>query len=169
MITRRQRRQARAMHAGGAQDSDIARVLHVSKQTARRICQEEPVASPNEPVRCRGCGALLAVTPCLACSLNRRPREQRTPSKYVSDREQERLDTPVAQIVGARTANYLEEVGIRTVHQLLLNDRQTLLAIPGFGPKALEEVFRGLARIGFRRGSVATINGQSNHFSAAHN
>ncbi len=48
-----------------------------------------------------------------------------------------------------RTVNCLEEEGIFTVGDLLNCTRERLLAIPNFGGKTLEEVFKALAKLGF--------------------
>ena len=53
-----------------------------------------------------------------------------------------------------RTANWLDEQVISTVADLLKCRRQTLLSIPNFGQKTLDEVFKALERLGFVRAEV---------------
>ena len=53
-----------------------------------------------------------------------------------------------------RTTNCLEERGIFTVRDLLNTTRAELLSISNFGEKTLEEVYRSLEDIGFRRNPV---------------
>jgi DNA-directed RNA polymerase subunit alpha len=50
-----------------------------------------------------------------------------------------------------RTTNCLEQRGIFTVGDLLNCRREDLLKISNFGQKTLEEVYRALEGIGFRR------------------
>ncbi len=65
----------------------------------------------------------------------------------------ERLDMSTAEIgLSVRTTNCLEERGIFTVRDLLNCTRDDLLGISNFGEKTLEEVFKALEGVGFRRG-----------------
>ncbi len=65
---------------------------------------------------------------------------------------QERLELSTAEIgLTVRTTNCLEERGIFTVRDLLNTTRPELLSISNFGEKTLEEVYRALEEIGFRR------------------
>lgn len=64
----------------------------------------------------------------------------------------EKLAMSLAEIgLSVRTTNCLDEQGISTVADLLKQKRQTLLNIPNFGEKTLEEVFKALERLGFLR------------------
>jgi DNA-directed RNA polymerase subunit alpha len=64
----------------------------------------------------------------------------------------EKLDLSTAEIgLTVRTTNCLEERGIFTVCDLLKTTRGELLSISNFGEKTLEEVYRALADIGFKR------------------
>lgn len=64
----------------------------------------------------------------------------------------EKLDLSTAEIgLMVRTTNCLEERGIFTVRDLLNTTRQELLSINNFGEKTLDEVYRALEKIGFRR------------------
>lgn len=64
----------------------------------------------------------------------------------------EKLSMSLAEIgLSVRTTNCLDEQGISTVADLLKCRRQTLLNIPNFGEKTLEEVFKALERLGFVR------------------
>lgn len=64
----------------------------------------------------------------------------------------EKLDLSTAEIgLTVRTTNCLEERGIFTVRDLLNTNRTELLSISNFGEKTLEEVYRALGDIGFKR------------------
>ncbi len=64
----------------------------------------------------------------------------------------EKLDLSTAEIgLTVRTTNCLEERGIFSVRDLLNTTRGELLSISNFGEKTLEEVYRALAEIGFKR------------------
>jgi len=64
----------------------------------------------------------------------------------------EKLEMSTAEIgLSVRTTNCLEERGIFTVNDLLNCTREDLLGISNFGEKTLEEVYRALEGIGFRR------------------
>lgn len=64
----------------------------------------------------------------------------------------ERLEMSTAEIgLSVRTTNCLEERGIFTVHDLLQCTPDDLLAISNFGEKTLDEVYKALEGIGFRR------------------
>jgi len=64
----------------------------------------------------------------------------------------ERLEMSTAEIgLSVRTTNCLEERGIFTVHDLLQCTRDDLLSISNFGEKTLDEVYKALESIGFRR------------------
>ena len=66
----------------------------------------------------------------------------------------DRLDMSTAEIgLSVRTTNCLEERGIFTVDDLLHRTREDLLSISNFGEKTLEEVYKALESIGFRRPS----------------
>ncbi|MDZ7619731.1 MAG: DNA-directed RNA polymerase subunit alpha C-terminal domain-containing protein [Patescibacteria group bacterium] len=73
----------------------------------------------------------------------------------VADEERElaaKLELSTAEIgLTVRTTNCLEERGIFTVNDLLHCTRDDLLAISNFGEKTLEEVYKSLEGIGFRR------------------
>lgn len=59
------------------------------------------------------------------------------------------LDESVHEIgLPVRTANHLEEISVFTVEELLECEREKLLAIPNFGQKTLQEVFKCLAERG---------------------
>ncbi len=61
-----------------------------------------------------------------------------------------KLELSTAEIgLAVRTTNCLEEKGIFTVEDLLNCSPEFLLAIPNFGEKTLEEVYRCLERLGF--------------------
>lgn len=61
-----------------------------------------------------------------------------------------KLELSTAEIgLAVRTTNCLEEKGIFTVEDLLNCTPEFLLAIPNFGEKTLEEVYRCLERLGF--------------------
>ena len=65
---------------------------------------------------------------------------------------QEKLEMSTAEIgLTVRTTNCLEEKGIFTVRDLLNSTREDLLSISNFGEKTLEEVYKSLEKIGFRR------------------
>ena len=65
---------------------------------------------------------------------------------------QQKLDMSTAEIgLTVRTTNCLEERGIFTVRDLLNCTREDLLKISNFGEKTLEEVYKALEKIGFRR------------------
>jgi DNA-directed RNA polymerase subunit alpha len=64
----------------------------------------------------------------------------------------DKLEMSTAEIgLTVRTTNCLEERGIFTVNDLLNCTREDLLAISNFGEKTLEEVYKALEEIGFRR------------------
>lgn len=64
----------------------------------------------------------------------------------------EKLDMSTAEIgLSVRTTNCLEEKGIFTVRDLLNCTPDDLLSISNFGEKTLEEVYKALEGIGFRR------------------
>ncbi|MFO0819689.1 MAG: DNA-directed RNA polymerase subunit alpha C-terminal domain-containing protein [Pirellulales bacterium] len=64
----------------------------------------------------------------------------------------EKLELSTAEIgLTVRTTNCLEERGIFTVRDLLQCTRDDLLSISNFGEKTLEEVYKSLDKIGFRR------------------
>ncbi|MCA9259818.1 MAG: hypothetical protein KDA61_11490 [Planctomycetales bacterium] len=70
---------------------------------------------------------------------------------------QKRLEMSTAEIgLAVRTTNCLEERGIFTVNDLLHCTRDDLLGISNFGEKTLEEVYKSLENIGFRRPQRAT-------------
>lgn len=63
-----------------------------------------------------------------------------------------RLEMSTAEIgLSVRTTNCLEERGIFTVNDLLHCTREDLLGISNFGEKTLEEVYKSLENVGFRR------------------
>jgi DNA-directed RNA polymerase subunit alpha len=65
-----------------------------------------------------------------------------------------KLEMSTAEIgLSVRTTNCLEERGIFTVEDLLHCTPQDLLSISNFGEKTLEEVYKALEGIGFRRKS----------------
>ena len=67
----------------------------------------------------------------------------------------EKLDLSTAEIgLTVRTTNCLEERGIFSVRDLLNTTRAELLSISNFGEKTLEEVYRALDEIGFRRDPI---------------
>ena len=64
----------------------------------------------------------------------------------------DKLEMSTAEIgLTVRTTNCLEERGIFTVEDLLKCTREDLLSISNFGEKTLEEVYKSLEDIGFRR------------------
>ncbi len=64
----------------------------------------------------------------------------------------DKLALSVAELsLSVRTTNCLEENGIFTIEDLLKKDRSDLLAFDNFGEKTLEEVYRALEAIGFKR------------------
>lgn len=64
----------------------------------------------------------------------------------------DRLEMSTAEIgLSVRTTNCLEERGVFTVNDLLNCTREDLLSISNFGEKTLEEVYKALESIGFRR------------------
>ena len=64
----------------------------------------------------------------------------------------QKLDLSTAEIgLTVRTTNCLEERGIFTVRDLLNTTRAELLSINNFGEKTLDEVYKALEAIGFRR------------------
>ena len=64
----------------------------------------------------------------------------------------DKLEMSTAEIgLTVRTTNCLEERGIFTVEDLLKCTRENLLSISNFGEKTLEEVYKSLEDIGFRR------------------
>ncbi len=64
----------------------------------------------------------------------------------------DRLEMSTAEIgLSVRTTNCLEERGVFTVNDLLNCTREDLLSISNFGEKTLEEVYKSLESIGFRR------------------
>ena len=64
----------------------------------------------------------------------------------------QRLEMSTAEIgLSVRTTNCLEERGIFTVHDLLQCTPDDLLSISNFGEKPLDEVYKALESIGFRR------------------
>jgi DNA-directed RNA polymerase subunit alpha len=80
----------------------------------------------------------------------------RIPLRTTDSRAQdlaEKLEMSTAEIgLTVRTTNCLEERGIFTVNDLLHCTREDLLSISNFGEKTLEEVYKALEAIGFRRG-----------------
>ena len=69
-----------------------------------------------------------------------------------SDEMAEKLEMSTAEIgLSVRTTNCLEERGIFTVRELLECTPESLLSITNFGEKTLEEVYKALDKIGFRR------------------
>lgn len=64
-----------------------------------------------------------------------------------------------------RICNALEEVGIRTVRDLLHSTREQLLSIPNFSKRSLAEVFEKLETIGFVRQSKRNGDRTSNETS----
>ena len=50
-----------------------------------------------------------------------------------------------------RTTNCLDEHGISTIGDLLKCTREELIAVPNFGEKTLEEVYKALEKLGFYR------------------
>ena len=65
---------------------------------------------------------------------------------------EQKLDMGTAEIgLSVRTTNCLEERGIFTVRDLLNSTPEDLLGISNFGEKTLEEVYKALEGIGFRR------------------
>ncbi|TWU28167.1 DNA-directed RNA polymerase subunit alpha C-terminal domain-containing protein [Bythopirellula polymerisocia] len=64
----------------------------------------------------------------------------------------DRLEMSTAEIgLAVRTTNCLEEKGVFTVDDLLHCTREDLLSISNFGEKTLDEVYKALEEIGFRR------------------
>ena len=64
----------------------------------------------------------------------------------------QKLEMSTAEIgLSVRTTNCLEERGIFTVEDLLRCTPKDLLSISNFGEKTLEEVYKALEGIGFRR------------------
>ncbi len=79
----------------------------------------------------------------------------RVPLSTVDTQEKDlrlKLEMSTAEIgLSVRTTNCLEERGIFTVEDLLHCTPQDLLSISNFGEKTLEEVYKALEGIGFRR------------------
>ena len=79
----------------------------------------------------------------------------RVPLRKTDTREKDianKLEMSTAEIgLTVRTTNCLEERGIFTVNDLLNCTRDDLLGISNFGEKTLEEVYKALEGIGFRR------------------
>jgi DNA-directed RNA polymerase subunit alpha len=74
------------------------------------------------------------------------------PADIPSQSLQQKLEMSTAEIgLSVRTTNCLEETGIFTVKDLLHKRPDDLLSISNFGVKTLDEVYRALDRIGFRR------------------
>ena len=72
----------------------------------------------------------------------------------------DKLEMSTAEIgLTVRTTNCLEDRGIFTVQDLLNCTRDDLLAISNFGEKTLEEVYKALEGIGFRRKSQSAATG----------
>lgn len=73
---------------------------------------------------------------------------------YLQEKKLEKkLDMSTAEIgLSVRTTNCLDEQGISTVGDILRHTREELLAIPNFGGKTLEEVYKVLEKLGFTRG-----------------
>jgi DNA-directed RNA polymerase subunit alpha len=70
----------------------------------------------------------------------------------------EKLDMSTAEIgLTVRTTNCLEERGIFTVQDLLNSTRDELLSISNFGEKTLEEVYKALEGVGFKRRPRAAL------------
>ena len=66
----------------------------------------------------------------------------------------DRLEMSTAEIgLAVRTTNCLEEKGIFTVNDLLHCTREDLLSISNFGEKTLDEVYKALEKVGFKRPS----------------
>ena len=64
----------------------------------------------------------------------------------------DRLEMSTAEIgLAVRTTNCLEEKGVFTVNDLLHCTREDLLSISNFGEKTLDEVFKALENVGFKR------------------
>jgi DNA-directed RNA polymerase subunit alpha len=75
---------------------------------------------------------------------------------------QDKLEMSTAEIgLSVRTTNCLEERGIFTVEDLLNSTPEELLSISNFGEKTLEEVYKALEEIGFRRRSKGGAEPQS--------
>jgi DNA-directed RNA polymerase subunit alpha len=75
------------------------------------------------------------------------------PQSAKDSQAEERLDMSLAETtLCVRTINCLEEEGIFTVRDLLNCTRERLLGIPNFGQTTLKEVYRALAKLGFRSG-----------------
>lgn len=69
----------------------------------------------------------------------------------------QRLELSTAEIgLSVRTTNCLEETGVFTVRDLLNCTPAKLLGIANFGEKTLDEVYRALEKIGFRRPESAS-------------
>ena len=79
----------------------------------------------------------------------------RIPLSAVDEQARElsqRLEMSTAEIgLSVRTTNCLEDRGIFTVHDLLQCTPDDLLSISNFGEKTLDEVYKSLESIGFRR------------------
>ena len=79
-----------------------------------------------------------------------------TRAKDIADK----LEMSTAEIgLTVRTTNCLEERGIFTVNDLLHCTREDLLSISNFGEKTLEEVYKALEGIGFRRDGQEEASG----------
>ncbi|TWT90005.1 DNA-directed RNA polymerase subunit alpha [Pseudobythopirellula maris] len=69
-----------------------------------------------------------------------------------ADSMKERLEMSTAEIgLAVRTTNCLEEKGVFTVNDLLHCTPEDLLSISNFGEKTLDEVYKALENVGFRR------------------
>lgn len=74
------------------------------------------------------------------------------PAEVEARDRQNKLQMSTAEIgLSVRTTNCLDEQGISTVEDLLKCRRADLLAIPNFGEKTLEEVYKALETLGFYR------------------
>jgi len=80
-----------------------------------------------------------------------------------------KLELNTAEIgLAVRTTNCLEDKGIFTVEDLLNCTPEFLLAIPNFGEKTLEEVYRCLEKLGFYHKSRQNAGeGQEARFMAS--
>ena len=64
----------------------------------------------------------------------------------------DRLEMSTAEIgLAVRTTNCMEEKGVFTVNDLLHCTREDLLSISNFGEKTLDEVYKALETVGFKR------------------
>ncbi len=162
-----QLKQIREMVRQSYRTKEIAFEVGVSESTVHKVRQNRypdrrrAARGENDQPEAQWCPRCRChvFPPCQVCRLRNsgashaRSSIRRPPAEGSIDPEMwRRLELSVADIgLPVRTINYLQHRQIMTVHDLLGHTAAELRSIPNFGKKTMDQIYRVLERLGFKR------------------